>query len=251
MGLGDTSPRHPNTKTMPFEFSSLSALLRQPEKNGKNLVDRTVSTDTVFCRSLVSEGYLTEQQMRHAAERYRLGRSKDGAVVFWEIDECQNIRDGKLMYYQDNCHRDKERNATWVTARLKQQRELSLMFEAERCLFGLHLLPENQDQTIIVVEAEKTAVICSELYPESVWMASGGLTMLNVSKLYPLRDYRVVLFPDTDETGDTFRQWKEIADAAQEFFRYPIRVSAILENNATLEQKMAKIDIVDYLFKQK
>ena len=232
-------------------FTSLSALLHHPEKDGKNLVDRTTSTNTVFCRSLVSEGYLTDQQMRHAAERYRLGQSKDGAVVFWEIDEQQQIRDGKLMYYQDDCHRDKDRNATWVTAKLKQQRELSLMFDPERCLFGLHLLPEDLDRTIVVVEAEKTAVICSELYPQAVWMASGGMTMLNASKLYPLRDYRVVLFPDTDEEGKAFQQWKEVAEAAQEFFKYPIRVSPILEDNATPAQKAAKIDIVDYLFEQR
>ena len=232
-------------------FTSLSALLHHPEKDGKNLVDRTISTNTVFCRSLVSEGYLSDQQMRHAAERYRLGQSKDGAVVFWEIDEQQQIRDGKLMYYHDNCHRDKDRNATWVTAKLKQQQELSLMFDPERCLFGLHLLPEDHDQTIVVVEAEKTAVICSELYPQAVWMASGGMTMLNAARLHPLRDYRVVLFPDTDVEGKAYQQWKEVAEAAQEFFKYPIRVSPILEDNATPVQKASKIDIVDYLFEER
>ena len=233
---------------MPFTFTSLSALLQHPEKDGMNLVDQTISTDTIFCRSLVSEGYLTEQQMRHAAECYRLGQSKDGAVVFWEIDEQQRIRDGKLMYYHDNCHRDKDRNATWVTAKLKQQHQLSLMFEPERCLFGLHLLPKDCDRTIVVVEAEKTAVICSELYPQAVWMASGGMTMLNAARLHPLRDYRVVLFPDTDVEGKAYQQWKEVAETVQEFFKYPIRVSPILEDNATPVQKASKIDIVDYLF---
>lgn len=174
---------------MPYQFTSLSAILCHPEKDGRTLVDQTISTDTVFCRSLVSEGYLTEQQMLHAADRYRLGRSKDGAVIFWEIDEQQQIRDGKLMYYHANCHRDKDRNATWVTSLLKRQKKLSMIFDAERCLFGLHLLPSDPATTVIVVEAEKTAVICSELYP-AVWMASGGLTMLNAAKLQPLRDYR-------------------------------------------------------------
>ena len=83
----------------------------------------------------------------------------------------------------------------------------------------------------------------------TLWMASGGLTMLNASKLYPLREHRLVLFPDTDETGKTFQQWKSVAEAAQEFFKFPIRVSPILEIHATPEQKAAKIDLVDYLFK--
>lgn len=235
---------------MPYQFTSLSAILCHPEKDGRTLVDQTISTDTVFCRSLVSEGYLTEQQMLHAADRYRLGRSKDGAVIFWEIDEQQQIRDGKLMYYHDNCHRDKDRNATWVTSLLKRQKKLSMIFDAERCLFGLHLLPSDPATTVIVVEAEKTAVICSELYPNAVWMASGGLTMLNAAKLQPLRDYRVILFPDTDEHGDTFKQWKEVADAATGVFQVSYPCQSYPEDNATQEQKIAKIDIVDFIFKK-
>ena len=51
------------------------------------------NTDTVFCRSLVSTGMLTEEQTRRAAGRYCLGRSKDGGVVFWEIDGGLRVRD--------------------------------------------------------------------------------------------------------------------------------------------------------------
>lgn len=102
--------------------------------------------------------------------------------------------------------------------------------------------------TIAVVEAEKTAVICSELFPEYCWMAAGGLSMLSAAMLYPLRDYKVVLFPDTDETGQAYKHWKAVADTAQENFDYPIRVSRILEEQATCQQKAAKIDIIDYLF---
>ena len=230
-----------------MKYESLTELLLEHGQEYGSIVDRAISTDTIFCRSLVSEGYLTEAQMRHAAQRYRLGRSKDGAVVFWEIDEEQQIRDGKLMYYHDNCHRIKEQNASWVSAKLKTSMGLPDELEPKRCLFGLHLLEEKA--TVAVVEAEKTAVILSEHYPDVLWMASGGLTMLNASKLYPLREHRLVLFPDTDETGKTFQQWKSVAEAAQEFFKFPIRVSPILEIHATPEQKAAKIDLVDYLFK--
>ena len=230
-----------------MKYESLTELLLEHGQEYGSIVDRAISTDTIFCRSLVSEGYLTEAQMRHAAQRYRLGRSKDGAVVFWEIDEEQQIRDGKLMYYHDNCHRIKEQNASWVSVKLKTSMGLPDELEPKRCLFGLHLMKEKA--TVAVVEAEKTAVILSEHYPDVLWMASGGLTMLNASKLYPLRDHRLVLFPDTDDTGQTFQQWKLVAETAQEFFKFPIRVSPILEIHATPEQKAAKIDLVDYLFK--
>ena len=51
-----------------------------------------------------------------------------------------------------------------------------------------------------MVEAEKTAVIMSEVKPEYLWLATGGKTELNVAKLKPLASRRVILFPDTDET---------------------------------------------------
>ena len=56
-----------------------------------------LSTDTTFCRALVSSGYLSEEQMLRAADRYHLGRSRDGGVIFWQIDSRGTTRDGKIM----------------------------------------------------------------------------------------------------------------------------------------------------------
>ena len=78
-----------------------------------------MSTESVFCRAVVKCGYLTEEQMQRAAERYRLGRSQDGGVIFWQIDEEGRTRDGKIMYYREDCHRDKSRHPSWASARLK------------------------------------------------------------------------------------------------------------------------------------
>ena len=102
--------------------------------------------------------------------------------------------------------------------------------------------------SVCVVEAEKTAVIMSEIYPQYLWMAAGGLSMLNAEKLLPLRDHHVILFPDTDPNGKAFGHWQQIAKEASRHTLYPIYVSPLLEQNATPEQKAAKIDIVDYLF---
>ena len=235
---------------MQLTFKSLTEQLTNQREDGKTLVDLSMRTDTTFCQSAVSAGYLTHEQMLHAARRYQLGKSKDGAVVFWEIDEDQHIRDGKLMWYGDDCHRLKDKNPTWVSACLKMQGQLPTLFESQRCLFGLHLLHENADQTVCVVEAEKTAIICSELFPQYLWMATGGLSMLNASKLYPLRNHKVVIFPDTDPDGKTYNDWKEKCELAQDNSKYPIRLSRILEDHATPEQKRRKIDIIDYIFEQ-
>lgn len=213
------------------------------------LVQKSLSTNSLFCQSLVSTGYLTEQQMRHAANRYRLGQTKDGGVIFWEIDEQAQVHNGKIMYYQDNCHRDKAHTPTWVIAKLKKVGALPNEVENPHCLFGLHLLSDaSSGGKIAIVESEKSAVILSELFPDCIWMAPGGKTMLNASLFAPLGDKRTILFPDTDETGDTYRLWLSVASEAQRLYKSRIHVSNLLELHATPAQKSAKIDIVDFLF---
>ena len=75
---------------------------------------------------------------------------------------------------------------------------------------------------------------------------------LQASKFLPLRHCRVILFPDTDPEGRAFRVWYDAAQQVMRSFFWPrdnpIRVSPILELHATQEQKLRKIDLVDFLF---
>ena len=250
-----------------------------------------------FCEAVVRAGYLSWEQMVSAASRYRLGATKLGGVIFWQIDQEERVRDGKVMYYGPDCHRlkDKEHHPTWVSALLRQRDPFpNSPHETSHCFFGLHLLslPERQlpllsrrgkgwsdppqsapvqtpsvspysggeaaarvaqrPYTIAVVEAEKTAVIMSEVYPEYVWLAAGGLGEVQVEKFRPLRGHKVILFPDTDPDGIAFKRWSEAATLVmnQVFWEDspPIRVSPLLETHATPEQKQAKIDLIDFLF---
>ena len=186
--------------------------------------------------------------MLHAANRYRLGQTKDGGVVFWESDEQDQVHNGKIMYYQDNCHRDKTHTPSWVVAKLKSTGILPNEVENPHSLFGLHLLSGVAVGKIAIVESEKSAVILSELFPDYIWMASGGKTMLHADSFAPLGGHRIILFPDTDETGETFRLWSNIAQEATKLHKSRIHVSNLLEQHATPAQKSAKIDIVDLLF---
>ena len=103
---------------------------------------------------------------------------------------------------------------------------------------------------VCIVESEKSAVILSEKFPDFVWLSCGGLQAFKPHLLAPLVNYKVIIFPGTDPTGDAFRQWCQVATEAQRLykFRYPLRVSPLLETRATLDQKQRKIDLVDYLF---
>ena len=207
---------------------------------------RRLSADSDFCRALVSCGFLTGEQMQRAAERYRLGRSRDGGVIFWQIDQMETVCDGKIMYYRQDCHRDHQRHPNWVSYLLKRSGQLPEEFKSEHCLFGLHLLAG--DYTVAVVESEKTAVIMSELYPDYLWLASGGLYELTAQKLFPLHGRRIVLFPDTDTEGKTYATWYRVTVEARQLLGHPVYLSPLLEQQATKEQKAAKIDIVDFCF---
>ena len=274
------------------------------------------SIKSQFCEAVVKAGYLSWEQMVSAACRYRLGASKLGGVIFWQIDQDERVRDGKVMYYGPDCHRlkDKLHHPTWVSTLLRQRDPFpGSPHETSHCFFGTHLLTEsyfkshteiteiterpkgqmeitddtdyflNTDfmdykdsaakaapaqpvpkalsviseisvchkNTVCVVEAEKTAVIMSELYPQYVWLAAGGLGEVQVEKFRPLRGHKVVLFPDTDPDGTAFRRWSEAATLVmnQVFWEDspPIRVSPLLELHATPDQKSRKIDLVDFL----
>ena len=219
----------------------------------QSMVNSSLSIQSQFCQAILNMGYLTFEQLLDAVYRYRLGASKSGGVIFWQVDHEGRIHDGKIMYYHPDCHRNKERPPTWVSYLLAKRHGQLGQYSSTHCLFGLHqLLILNSKFSIGIVEAEQTAVILSGHYPQYIWLATGGLGELQVNKFRPLRGRKVVLFPDTDPEGKTFARWYDIAQQvmAEPFWEDspPIRVSPVLELHATKEQKRGKIDLVDFVF---
>jgi hypothetical protein len=108
------------------------------------------------------------------------------------------------------------------------------------------------NKPVCVVESEKSAVILSEHFPQNLWLATGGMGNVQPDKFHPLRGHRVILFPDTDTEGKTFKSWFDAAQLVMQQIFWedspPITVSPLLELHATPEQKAAKIDLVDFLF---
>ena len=230
------------SEIMTPSFGALRDLTQKSQKSQKSIVELCRSADSDFCREVVAKGWLTEEQMAHAAERYRLGRSKSGRCIFWMIDETGRVYDGHI-------------GNSWVSAMLKaREPELLKDWHTEHCLLGLHQLKNEKIKefknktSVAVVESERSAVILSEVLPEYIWMASVYPMNLNVRTLQPLCGRRVVLFPPTDETGETFLAWVEVADQARRVLHLDVSVSTVLEDRATEEQKRRKIDLVEYLW---
>ena len=211
--------------------------------------------DSSFHRSVVASGLLTAEELQAASEIFHLGTTKDKRVVYWQIDAEGRVRDGKLMAYDEHCHRvkpsdhDTQSSVSWAGYEFTKCGLLDKNWEATHCLFGLHQLNSRPDDTVCIVEAEKTAVICSQKFKDCIWMAAGGLEQLSLDKLRPLVGRQVIIYPDTDPEGETFKKWYDIAWRARCELEMDIAICDVLEKNATPEQKEAKIDLVDFIEK--
>lgn len=243
-----------------------NSINHKPYTLNRFLLEHFKGTSNEFTRALVNSHILTSEQMKHAAEVFRLSTANDN-VIFWQIDRDNNIREGKVMYYQADAHRSHTRKPVTVSWLLKQEKKLPEDWKAKYCLFGLHQLRNDDDDDnniIAVVESEKTAIICSEIIPtlsgvKVLWMATGGKSNLTAQALLPIRGKRVILFPDTDPTGETYTEWVNTAKQANSSLpqredcsgKVSITVSNLLELHATENQKRRKIDIADFIIESK
>ena len=185
-----------------------------------------------YARSSSHLEWLRANYGDEAAERiramYRLGATRDGRVIFWQIDTKGRVRTGKVMAYDATTGRrlKTEGSCDWVHSILRRQGILDEGWELRQCLYGEHLLAERKDAVVAVVESYKTAHVGAIVMPEMVWTATDSLTGLTAERLRALTGRRVVLFPDE---GKGYEQWSErIASIAAEVgFTY--RVSSIME----------------------
>lgn len=79
-------------------------------------------------------------------------------------------------------------------------------YPADRALplFGIDQLHRSAD--VVLVESEKTAVVCSYTMPEFIWLAAGGARSLTTAdalhRAVPLAGRRVLVLYDGDKAGD-------------------------------------------------
>ena len=127
-------------------------------------VEKSQSVHSNFFRFLSTlltayYGSKAREVLTRLLEEYRLGATRDGAVIFWQIDRNDKVRTGKVIQYNPE--------------------------DGHRIKGGL-------------TSAEKSAVIGSAIFPGYVWMATGGKSQMREEKLRALTGRTVLLFPDAD-----------------------------------------------------
>jgi predicted RNA-binding Zn-ribbon protein involved in translation (DUF1610 family) len=213
-----------------FEYSFMLKTLHAYDKN--NLILYLLQT-------------FNSEQVKNLIEKYFIGTSKHwkGSTIFWQIDTAGKIRSGKIMLYDQHTGKRVKRPKnfiTWVHKIMDFEN-----FNLSQCFFGEHLISESNN-TIAIVESEKTAIISSIYFPEYTWIATGSLNGLSFSKFKTLEGRSVILFPDLN----SYQIWLNRAKALKkEFPSTLIKVSDLLEKNAIESDKHEGFDIADYLIK--
>ena len=189
------------------------------------------------------------EQVAEVLARYRTGSTRDGRIIYWQIDEHGQVRAGKVMAYDLDGHRKKDGkgNVCWVHSMKIDGIRFDEML-APQCLFGLSLLntehtalttdytdfpdslhdgsstphegnpcnPRNLwsnslwSEKIGVVESEKTALIMSLVCPDKVWLATGGKANFKEQMLAPLIGLEVAVYPDADALHDWYTRAVEM-----------------------------------------
>jgi len=177
-------------------------------------------------------------------DKYRIGTSKhwNGASVFWQIDQSNKVRTGKIMLYNSKTGKRVKspyNHISWVHSVLKISD-----FKLKQCFFGEHLL--KQYKPIAIVESEKTAVIASAYISAFNWLAVGSLNNLNARMCKVLEGKTVALYPDLN----AFDKWKEKAKEIETKLNVKFIISNLLQKESTNEEKLNGYDLADYLVEQ-
>ncbi len=157
-----------------------------------------------FSTDLAQRLGLDTMVVQQVYEDYRIGADEKGNVIWWQIDEKQQVRSGKIMRYKPDGHR--VGNPNWVHSEQNFKDKVPEGFVLYQCLFGQHLLLLRTDAQVCLVESEKTAVIMAASQPQYLWLATGGSNALNADKLECLRGRRLTLFPDSG----CLQKWQKV-----------------------------------------
>lgn len=150
--------------------------------------------------------HFSNEEIKSTILKYLIGTSDywNGSTIFWQVNQYEEILTGKIMLFEvDSGKRVKKpyNHINWMHRILKISD-----YELQQCLFGLHLINEHKEQTIALVESEKTAIIMSLFLPDYIWIATGSKGNFKKELLEPIKDFLIIAYPDKSEYEDWNRK---------------------------------------------
>jgi hypothetical protein len=167
----------------------------------------------------------TKDEVNNAMLNYYLTGANyfwNNATVFWQIDNKEKIRGAKIMLYNSTTGSRIKKPYNYISWLHKAIKEPD--FNLNQCLFGLHLINEDYQKDIAIVESEKTAIIMSIILPDFIWLATGSKSNFKLELLEPLKKRNCFAYPDKGE----FNNWNKKATELKTK-GYKIVVSDLLE----------------------
>ena len=129
-----------------------------------------------------------ERSVNKAVNMYYIGTSKKKGCIFWYTNQDGKVQKSKHIWYGANGKRTNY-------LKVPYQNDDGYKF----CLFGEHLL--NTKKPIILVESEKSAIICSIELPEYTWLAYSGINGLTEEKIKALSNREINIIPDISQNA--------------------------------------------------
>lgn len=219
----------PNSNTTLINCNSIESI-----KPISTIDSRYVSaTETKYYENYLFQ-YLSQhfkkEEILQCFKKYRVGTSKHwkGATVFWQIDQNNKVRSGKIMLINPSTGKRVKvpfPHINWVHSVLGLKD-----YNLKQCLFGKHLVAKPLQQiatqkTIAIVESEKTAITMSLFLKNTVWVATGSKQNLKHELLKDLKNHNIILFPDYGEYEDWNKKALELNKLG-----FTIKCSKLLEN---------------------
>ena len=185
----ETSSRcHPAPVVLP-PFLPLPYIYVERSHSKRSTFWQWLSTDVTQKLNIPAE------QIQRVYDDYLVGATKDGNVIFWQIDQKQQVHGGHIMQYRADGHREGFQG--WTHIPLIRKEVLPKDWQLYQCFFGEHLLDKYPDAQVCIVESEKTALVMAAYMPQHLWLATAGSGGLSAEKVKCLTGRNVTLFPDS------------------------------------------------------
>lgn len=188
--------------------------------------------------------FLTQDDIKKVCLSYKIGTSKhwNGSTVFWQVDVRSQVRSGKIMLFDCSTGKRVKKPFSYINW-VHKVLELD-DFNLNQCYFGEHLINEDDQRDIAIVESEKTAIIASIYLPKFVWLASGSLNGINFEKSKILKGRTCYLFPDLGAAEKWEEKAKVLNDSIPDI---TFIVSYLLEDISKKYELDKGCDLADYL----